>query len=336
MIAFSPKSFVIAGIVMSLMFGMFHSVADAADRQGRLRAWCDSIARKIEMNQLRGITLRMRNLCKPADSAIPVPPRDENQPLPIIPSQPTPSTRALETPKNPAPFWQNGDGYSLTFSEEFDKGLDSDRWIDHAWYKDPKSPKNYSIENGVLKIWPQKDGNGKLFDRDINTDGKFSQRYGYFEMEAKLPHGRWPWPAFWLYNHDGAANYRPEIDIMEAYPGWWPYSGWSDENLRPTAYWATVWTGYPGEQALQKAVQTPVLSAGFHKYAVKWEKDRQTFYFDGKEVASADVSMGDPMYLIVSLQLGSASGEPDATTPVEKSNALEVNYVRAWQFDRRD
>jgi beta-glucanase (GH16 family) len=42
--------------------------------------------------------------------------------------------------------------------------------------------------------------------------------------------------------------------------------------------------------------------------------------------------MSDPMYIMLDLWFGSASGEPDETTPEGKANSYEVNYVRAWQF----
>jgi hypothetical protein len=70
-----------------------------------------------------------------------------------------------------------------------------------------------------------------------------------------------------LFNHIGTR--RPEIDIMEAYSGGGPSTGWSDSNLHPTAYAPTVWID-AGVLAGTKTIVTPDLSAAFHKYAVKW------------------------------------------------------------------
>ena len=215
----------------------------------------------------------------------------------------------------------------MTFQEEFNS-WNTAKWNDAIWYEAGNPTKNYTVSNGSLKIWPARDASGKFFNRTIDTDGKYYQTYGFFEIEAKLPIGKGTWPAFWLFNHIGTR--RPEIDIMEAYAGGGPASGWSDANLHPTAYAPTVWID-AGRLAGTKTILTSDLSAAFHKYAVKWEPTRQTFYFDGREVYTLSVSMPDPMYIMLDLWYGSASGQPDSTTPTGSTNSYEVNYVRAWR-----
>ncbi|QDZ30472.1 glycoside hydrolase family 16 protein [Noviherbaspirillum sp. UKPF54] len=221
----------------------------------------------------------------------------------------------------------------MSFAEEFNGGFDSSRWNDHIWYESSNPTINYAVENGTLKIWPQRDASGNFFNRTIDTDGKYAQTYGYFEMEAKLPKGKGTWPAFWLFAHPG--DRRPEMDIMEAYAGGngWGYTDASG-IAHPTTYGATVWVGdYANHQAGFKMYDSGLdLSAAFHKYAVKWEPTKQTYYFDGKEVLTVNVAMPDPMYIILDLWFGSASGTPDGTTPTGKTNSYEVNYVRAWKF----
>lgn len=230
-----------------------------------------------------------------------------------------------------APFGQPARNYALTLSEEFNGSFNTSRWNDRIWYEAGNPTKNYVVENGSLKIWPQRDASGNFFNRTIDTGGKFSQRYGYFEMEAKLPYGRGVWPAFWLLSH--ISDRRPEIDIMEAYPGGGPDSGWSDTNLHPTAYAMTIWKD-ASVLAGSRTVVTPDLSAAFHKYAVRWEPRKMTFYFDGVAKYSRIVSLTEPMYILLTLWFGSASGTPDATTPIGQSNAFEIRYVRVWRILR--
>ncbi|WP_246860667.1 family 16 glycosylhydrolase [Noviherbaspirillum sp. UKPF54] len=231
------------------------------------------------------------------------------------------------------PFGQDASQYTLSFDEEFNDGFNGNLWNDHIWYAGSNATKNFTVEDGKLKIWPQRDASGNFFDRTIDTDGKYYQQYGYFEMEAKLPKGKGTWPAFWLFNHINER--RPEMDIMEAYAGGngWGYTDASG-IAHPNTYAATVWVGdYDGHQAgFKMYTEGTDLSADFHKYAVKWEPGKQTYYFDGKVVTTVNVSMTDPMYIMLDLWFGSASGTPDNSTPQGKDNSYEVNYVRAWKF----
>lgn len=233
--------------------------------------------------------------------------------------------------KSEGPVGQDPKLYERTFTEEFDHGYDPSVWNDHVWYLAPNPTKNYAVESGVLKIWPQKDASGKFFDRVIDTDGHYYQTHGFFEMSAKLCRGKGTWPAFWLYNHDDA-TLRPEIDIMEAYPGGDPWGADGPGGVRlPVMYGATIWIG-DGARGGFKMIPTPDLSAAFHVYGLKWEGGKQTFYFDGKEVYSATVSMGGRMYILLDILFGSASGTPDDSTPTGKANSYEIDYVRAWRL----
>jgi beta-glucanase (GH16 family) len=238
--------------------------------------------------------------------------------------------------KKPAartPFGQNPDEFVLTFADEFDR-FDQALWNDHVWYEKPNPTKNYTVENGMLKIWPQRDTSGKFFNRTIDTDSRFEQRYGYFEIEAKLPRGKGTWPAFWLFAHPDKR--RPEIDVMEAYAGGedpWGYTD-ADGVSRPTSYGSTVWLDEGVEGGKHQHQVKKDLSAAFHKYAVRWEPDRQTFYFDGKKIHTVEAKMTDRMYIMLDLWFGSSSGEPDDSTPQGKGNSFEINYVRAWQLKR--
>jgi beta-glucanase (GH16 family) len=188
---------------------------------------------------------------------------------------------------------------------------------------------------GVLKIWPQPDGSGKFHNRTIDTDRKFSQTYGYFEMRAKLPKGVGPWPAFWIFNHIGTR--RPEIDIMEAYPGAPPppASYWSNASHEAEAYGVTAWRDASAQLGFYQIDKEINLSKTFNVYAVKWESSRITYYFNGEQVYSINAKMRDPMYILLSLWFGSASGEPStnpAITPVGEGNSYEIDYVRVWKL----
>jgi hypothetical protein len=238
----------------------------------------------------------------------------------------------------PGPYGQTASQYTLTFSDEFNgTSLDTSKWNDHIWYEASHPTINYAVENGVLKIWPV----SPFVDRTIDTDGKFSQTYGYYEAEMKLNYGKGLWPAFWLYAHP--ADARPEIDIMEAYPGGGPSSGWGDSNLHPINYGMTLHRAnadYSFHQVPYATKYTDFkpaldLSAAFHKYAVKWTSTSITFYFDGAQIGPtynySDSYYNRPMYVLFDLWFGSVSGTPDGTTPTGKANSFQINYVRVWR-----
>lgn len=228
------------------------------------------------------------------------------------------------------PAGQEASNYRLTFDESFDGPLDTTTWNTERT-GGGNATRNYGTSGGTLNIWPERGADGNFFDRTLDTEGRFLQKYGYFEMEAKLPKGKGAWPAFWLFNQLGER--RPEIDIMEAYAGGeapWSSPG-ADGIPSATMYAPVVWNDRDDRAGYGK-IATPDLAAGFHKYGVKWEPNRISFYFDGVEAYAIDATLSDPMYIILDLWFGSASGSPDGSTPTGESNAFAINYVKAWQF----
>lgn len=233
--------------------------------------------------------------------------------------------------------------WTLTFSDEFNTNiLDLSKWSDQVWYGDINydGTVNYEISGGTLKIWPQLNKSGQFFNRTIHSEGKFSQQRGYFEARMKLPVGRGSWPAFWLLGkYDGLVPYRPEIDIMEAYPGGGSGSGWGTDDLRPTTYGVTFHVDSGSENTRRaigpfKITHTD-LSQEFNVYAVEWNIGGQiTWYFNGVARGSVVVPELDyrPLAVYLDLWFGSASGIPNILeTPTGKTNSFEVDYVRVWK-----
>jgi beta-glucanase (GH16 family) len=228
------------------------------------------------------------------------------------------------------PFGQDPAGYTLTFLDDFNGEVNRTVWNTQR-HETSNTVQNFATRNGILKIWPARGIHGRFFFRTFDTEGRFAQRYGYFEIEAKMPKGQGVWPAFWLHTRVGGVYL--EIDVMEVFSGGIPPWSKSGPDGVPIAvmYAPAVWTA-PKTKAGFAKVPTPDLTADFHRYAAKWEPGRITFYFDGREVYSVNATIAEPMYILVDLKYGSASGDPDETTPTGESNSFEVNYVKAWQF----
>ena len=226
---------------------------------------------------------------------------------------------------------------AVTFDEEWSGSLDRSKWSTRMphWGNAPELD-NWKIEDGQLKIWTPKMANGQfLFEnRAMVTHDKFNQRYGWFEMEAKLPPGQGMWPSFWLYGIYGTD--RPEIDIMESHGGvdeWW-----GDPN--PIDYGATVWLGQLNGNHERVGMVRPThygltpgdLTTGFHKYGALWEPDGITFFLDGQQIGDKihTSRMNREMWIIVGLGTGVPGTYNAPTSRTPTNSEFVINYVRAW------
>lgn len=254
---------------------------------------------------------------------------------PPVPSDTTPGTDP-GTSAGTGPFGQIAANYDLTFSDEFDGTALAAHWNTHYWYDTEPAVQNYAVSGGSLKIWPDTGFVGRVINTDpeINSQG-FSQAYGFWECEAKLPVGKGCWASFWGLNHDTDA--RPTLNVFQAYSGG-SDGGWATPALHPDNYGAEAWDDYPFSQAgvnqLTDALAAVDLSAGFHKYGMKRTPTSVSFYFDGVQIGPViPYNQTVPMFILLSLLFGGASGVPNTTdTPMGDTNAFEIHYVRVWRF----
>lgn len=172
--------------------------------------------------------------------------------------------------------------------------------------------------------------------------GKFSQRYGRFEMSAKLPtspgDSRGLWPSFWLRDDRGPG----EIDVMEA---WGTPSARPAEDEPGSYTWTVHRDTYDGSQQFSDTARPepgPSLSEGFHRYAAEWTPSGVRFFLDGALVGTLKTSdhpwltTSFPSKVNIRLQLavgGDYWGRPDGRT---KSPAdYVIDYVRVWAYPGR-
>ena len=247
-----------------------------------------------------------------------------------------------------------------TFDEEFDgPTLDYKKWNiygNNFWDKRT----HFSKDNAILKdgkmifryekkAGPHNDDPND-FQADhrqtgyacgfLNTYGKFTQRYGYFEARMKLPTAPGLWPAFWLMPDRGKnsrSRHRPgtgkqdcdagvggmEFDIMEFLSGWGTYRF----NI------ACHWDGYGKEHKSVGSDRTYVYTDQ-EKYVTTgllWTPGSAVVYNNGKEVFRwenprvADVHE----YLMFDMVSGGWDNTPldDAKLPDD----FTIDYVRVWQ-----
>jgi beta-glucanase (GH16 family) len=143
-----------------------------------------------------------------------------------------------------------------------------------------------------------------------STDAKgrgFAQRYGYFEIDAKVPRGPGVWPAFWLATRQGA-KISVEVDILEYY------------GHNPEGYQAALHVWRDGKHVHEPAV-VPIdsrkgpLADGFHTWAANVERDWISFYLDRQEVWRVKTPAEHTGELGVLLNLALGSGWPIDKTP---------------------
>jgi beta-glucanase (GH16 family) len=243
-------------------------------------------------------------------------------------------------------------GSKLTFDDEFNKlSLDSgsggtwqpayswspngmtdatmSSWMmNPAWGPTSAADANvYSNNNGVASIAfkptpadvKQGDVGGKQFlSGQLTTKTSFSQLYGYFEANMKLPSAAGLNSAFWLLPADG--SWPPELDVVELLgnsPTTMVMTAHSQASGSHTAnpHWANI----------------PDASQAFHTYGVDWQPDKLTWYFDGKQVAQENTpaDMNKPMYMMLDTLSGTSGSWIGAPNPGETAQ-MDINYVRSY------
>ena len=191
----------------------------------------------------------------------------------------------------------------------------------------------FKVRDGVLSIVARRtpaELKPVLFNNEytsgiLTTQGTFSQKYGYFEIRAKIPIGRGVWPAFWMLADDG--GWPPEVDVMEG-------RGERPGDLVMTTHWR-IPTGRIESCGFDFAL--PDAATEFHDYGVLWMQDRIIYYIDRKPVSDIKVPIGfnDPMYMIVNLAMGSKDfggvGFVDGESPVTVD--FEIDRISVYQID---
>jgi beta-glucanase (GH16 family) len=168
--------------------------------------------------------------------------------------------------------------------------------------------------------------NNEYISGILTTQGSFAQKFGYFEIRAKMPVGQGVWPAFWMLADNG--GWPPEIDVIEG-------RGQRPGDLVMTTHWRIPATGVVKSCGFD--FQVPDAPTAFHDYGVLWLQDRLIYFIDRKPVFDMRVpdTFVDPVYMIVNLAMGTKTlpgvGFVDATSPAMV--AFEIDRISAWQID---
>jgi beta-glucanase (GH16 family) len=218
--------------------------------------------------------------------------------------------------------------WNLTFDDEFTGSRSSLRYwstcYDWActnagnseleWYKG----RNVSLSRqGLLLTARVQQAHDKPFTSGmIQSNRRYSFRYGFAEARAKVPAGTGLWSAFWLLPSSHA--WPPEIDVMEIY------------GSSPTMVAMTV--HYGSSQSVQQQFVGPNYSAGYHTFGVDWEPRSISWYIDGALRQRVDISINTRMYLLATLAIEGIE-PPNSATPFP--SAMAIQWIRVFQHPRQ-
>lgn len=180
---------------------------------------------------------------------------------------------------------------------------------------------NIVLRDGVAQLVAKRSGQ-EITSGLLSSFGAFAQRYGRFEMRAKLPRGNGLWPAFWLLPED--QGWPPEIDIVELL-------GREPGKVFSTNHWRAADGGHRQASVAATAAD---YTQDFHLYTLDWRPGLMRFMVDGTEIGRQTAHVPDkPMYLVANLAVASGGwpGSFDATTPFPAR--MEIDFIRAYQFD---
>ena len=217
-------------------------------------------------------------------------------------------------------------GWHLVWNDEFDgQQIDLSKWrVENAGLFKNKELEYYSeddayVHDGLLTLRSQKRSMGgrEYTSGLVETRGRFSRKFGRFEVRAKLPKGRGIWPAHWMLPENG--RWPPEIDIIELL-------GHDPKKIHMTVHWGT----YPAVKRDSKSFSGPDFSRDFHVFAIEWEPKEVRWFVDGKKKFSTSAYIPqEPFFLILNTAVGGDwPGNPDRTTAFPQYH--DIDYVRVY------
>ena len=193
----------------------------------------------------------------------------------------------------------------------------------------------FKVRDGILSIVASRTPpalkavlfNNEYISGILTTQSKFSQKYGYFEIRAKIPVGTGVWPAFWMLADDG--GWPPEIDVHGR-----PRAA----ARRPRDDDALADSGHQPRRTLRVRLQRCRTQRPLSTITVCCgSADRIIYFIDRQPVSEIKVPVGfdDPMYMIVNLAMGSKTFEGVGFVDGESPNmvAFEIDRISAYQID---
>ncbi|MDG2134032.1 MAG: glycoside hydrolase family 16 protein [Phycisphaerales bacterium] len=218
---------------------------------------------------------------------------------------------------------------------------DSNRWFvsDGAWSHNGElqyyAPDSVVVNRKRMNITADRRrvGDREFTSAHVSTEGKLEQKYGKWEIRAKLPNTQGMWPAIWLLPVDG--SWPPEIDIIELV-------GKEPNKVHHSFHWGPLRDGLLPWDLGQTSTDDHLgenFDTVYHDFAVEWTPEGIVWTVDGKEThrfgrteAERKNMPQGPMYLIMNLALGGFwPGPPGEDTKFPST--MEIDHVKIWKWN---
>jgi beta-glucanase (GH16 family) len=238
------------------------------------------------------------------------------------------------------------DGMQIVWQDEFNSGsmIDTTHWTyekgyvrngEIQYYTEARA-ENCKLENGFLVITGRKEtplfqDSISITSASLKTQRKHSWQYGRFEIRAKVPSGKGPWPAFWakgdLQNEGQGWPVCGEIDIME-------YAAKDPLMIQNIIYGSSNSNYHQNYNYIYQD-----FSDRFYVYSLHWTETQIIFAIDNIVTHVVDITAltpnpyHQPFSILLNLALGTANGSTigglldQSCLPVE----FKVDYVRIYQ-----
>lgn len=280
---------------------------------------------------------------------------------------------------------QQTGGYKLIWSDEFNYtgAPDSTKWqFEHGFVRNQElqwyQPQNARVIDGVLQItgrheqvvnpryspgshnWMVNRKTAEFTSACIESNKRFTFRYGRLEVRARIPIASGSWPAIWTLGNQWGWPACGEVDIMEFYRV--PareinihHQTENNQRTEPIVLANACWKGENERDAWDSARlplshftdRDPEWTSKFHTWRMDWTPDAIMLYLDDElmnEIPTAQAAKGggynhdiNPFsndvpgfgqYILLNLAIGACGGEPDLSAfPM----VYEVDYVRVYQ-----
>ena len=238
--------------------------------------------------------------------------------------------------------------WKMVWSDEFDGAsntkVDASKWTYCTWNPGTVNQELQKYTNRLENVFQDGDGNlvikglrdnwsGYTYTSGrIETQGRFSFKYGRVECRAKLPAGGGSWPAIWMLGTNGNWPTCGEIDIMEQ-------AGSSKNIVHADSHTNPNQTSTELGNINQMSYTFPnatTASTDYHVYSLDWYADSFSIAVDGNTYAHTTLGMSSPFrnnsfYIILNVAIGGMMGGT-----VDNENGfpmtMVVDYVRVYEY----